>query len=288
MTTRTRYLVLGATGMLGHVVLRLLGDDSSAEVMGTARSSASLARLPRGVADRVLVGVDVADFDTVTAAVAEARPNVVINCVGLVKQLQSANDPLAALPLNAMLPHRLVRLCGAARARLVHISTDCVFAGTRGMYRETDTPDAADLYGRSKLLGEVDAPNAVTLRTSIIGPEIAGAQGLLAWFLGQSGTVKGFTKAVFSGLPTVELARVIRDVVVPRPELRGVYHVAADPISKFDLITLFQHAYGHDVRVIPDDRLVLDRSLDGTRFRTATGWVAAPWPELVRRMREFG
>jgi dTDP-4-dehydrorhamnose reductase len=231
--------------------------------------------------------VDVENSDSLAALFARVRPNLVINCIGLVKQLAEADDPLAAIPINSLLPHRLARLCDVAGARLVHVSTDCVFSGTKGMYREEDYPDANDLYGRSKYLGEVDYPHAVTLRTSIIGHELGGAHGLIGWFLSQQGGVKGFTKAVFSGLPTVELARVIRDHVLPHPELRGTYHVSAAPIDKFELLTLVAKAYGRAIEITPDARLVIDRSLDSTRFRQATGYQPPPWPELIRRMAEF-
>jgi dTDP-4-dehydrorhamnose reductase len=221
----------------------------------------------------------------VASVLRELRPQAVINCVGVVKQLSAADDPLVAIPINSLLPHRLARLCADSNARVVHISTDCVFAGTRGNYLESDIPDATDLYGRSKLLGELDCPNAVTLRTSIIGPELGSTHGLVGWFLSQQGRVRGFTRAIFSGLPTAELARVVRDHVLRLPAMRGVYHVSAAPIAKFDLLCLVRAAYSRTIEIEPDDRLVIDRSLDSTRFRTLTGWHPAAWPELIAAMR---
>jgi dTDP-4-dehydrorhamnose reductase len=171
-------------------------------------------------------------------------------------------------------------------ARLIHVSTDCVFTGQKGLYTEADLPDALDLYGRSKLMGEVDAANAITLRTSIIGEELAGgANGLVGWFLAQKGTVKGYRRAVFSGFPTVRLARIMRDVVAPRPDLHGLFHVSADPINKFDLLCLVRDAYGRDTEIIPDEALVIDRSLDSQRFRTATCFQPTSWPDLIDEMR---
>jgi dTDP-4-dehydrorhamnose reductase len=273
--------------MLGNAVLRLFSAGDEHEVSGSVRSAAALRLLPASVHASVIPGVEVENSDSLAALFARVRPNVVINCIGLVKQLAGADDPLAAIPINSLLPHRLARLCDVAGARLVHVSTDCVFSGTKGMYREEDYPDSKDLYGRSKYLGEVDYPNAVTLRTSIIGHELGGAHGLVGWFLSQQGGVQGFTKAVFSGLPTVELARVIRDHVLPHPELRGTYHVSAAPINKFELLTLVAKAYRRAIEITPDGRLVIDRSLDSTRFRQATGYQPPPWPELIRRMAEF-
>lgn len=219
------------------------------------------------------------------AVLARVQPDVLINCVGLIKQLADAKDPLTALPINAMLPHRLARLCELAGTRLIHMSTDCVFSGRQGAYRESDMSDAEDLYGKSKYIGELhDLPHAITLRTSIIGHELGSSHALVDWFLSQQGSVKGFTKAIFSGLPTVELARVMKDFVIPHPQLNGLYHVAAEPIAKLDLLQLVAAEYGKQVDICPDDELVIDRSLDGSRFRDATGYVAPAWPELIRRM----
>jgi dTDP-4-dehydrorhamnose reductase len=283
----TRVLVLGASGMLGNAVLRIFVQSPGFDVVGSARSTGLLKYLLPDIAERVVCGVDVANIDSLTGLFAKVNPDIVINCIGLVKQLAGADDPLAAIPINALLPHRLARLCAVARARLIHMSTDCVFAGTSGMYTEADTADATDLYGRSKYMGEVDYPHAVTLRTSIIGHELVGARSLVGWFLAQEGGVKGFKRAIFSGLPTVEMARLIRDYVIPNPELHGLYHVSAEPITKFDLLTLVAQAYGKSIEILPDERFEIDRSLDSSRFRKATGYEPKPWPELVQAMRDF-
>jgi dTDP-4-dehydrorhamnose reductase len=283
-----KVLVLGASGMLGNAVLRLLSESQGYEVFGSVRSAAAMRLLPPESGKRIVTGVDVENQDSLAALLGRIRPDAVINCIGIVKQLQEASDPLTTLPINALLPHRLARMCDLAGARLVHVSTDCVFSGSKGMYLESDPPDAVDLYGRSKSLGEVDYPHAVTLRTSIIGHELGGsAHGLVEWFLSQKDTVKGFTRAVFSGLPTVELAAVIRDRVLPARELRGVYHVSAAPIDKHSLLNLLAQSYDHPIGIVPDGQLVIDRSLDSTRFRRATGYEPPAWPELVRRMAEF-
>jgi dTDP-4-dehydrorhamnose reductase len=209
---------------------------------------------------------------------------MVINCVGLIKQLAGADDPLLAIPLNSLLPHRVARLCDMAGARLVHISTDCVFSGEKGAYQETDYTDARDLYGMSKLLGEVHYPHSVTLRTSIIGHALEGANGLIDWFLAQQQRCRGYTRAIFSGLPTVVLARLVRDVIIPDSSLHGLYHVAADPISKYELFKQVAGIYGKTIEITPDDTLVIDRSLNAGRFQAATGYTAPGWPELVKTM----
>lgn len=271
--------------MLGHAVFNVLNGDALHEVWGSLRSVAALRHFPLQSHARLLTGVDVLDQDALAAAMVKVRPDLVVNCVGLIKQLADAKDPLTALPINAMLPHRLARLCALSGARLIHVSTDCVFAGRKGRYLESDLSDAEDLYGKSKYIGELhDLPNAITLRTSIIGHELGSNHALVDWFLSQQGSVKGFTKAVFSGLPTVELARVMKDFVVPHPQLNGLYHVAAEPIAKLDLLQLVAAQYGKQIEIRPDDGVVIDRSLDGSRFRDATGYVAPGWPELIGKM----
>lgn len=282
-----KILVLGASGMLGNAMLRTLAPTQGLDVWGTARSANVLKRFDASLGKRIVTGVDVESIDGLMALLTDIRPSVVINCIGLVKQLAQADDPLQALPINSLLPHRLARLCGLMGARLVHISTDCVFNGSKGNYRESDPSDAEDLYGRSKLLGEVTYPHTITLRTSIIGHELGSAHGLVGWFLTQHGKVSGYRRAIFSGLPTVELSRIVRDLVLPNPALSGLFHVAAEPIAKYELLKLIGAAYGKDTAVEPDDRLVIDRSLNAERFRDATGYVAPPWPELITKMRDF-
>lgn len=282
-----RILVLGASGMLGNAMMRVLSEKPDWQVFGTIRSDSSKRFFDPEIAERLIPGVDVEQQDSLTQAFVRSRPDVVINCVGLVKQLADAEDPLQAIPINALLPHRLARLCELSGARLVHMSTDCVFSGEKGGYRESDPSDAGDLYGRSKYLGEVDYPHAVTLRTSIIGHELQSAHGLVGWFLAQQGRCNGYTKAIFSGFPTVVLAQIVRDVVIPRPGLHGVYHVAAQPISKYDLLKLVADVYGKTIEIVPSERVVIDRSLNAERFREATGYVAPSWPELIRTMHAY-
>jgi dTDP-4-dehydrorhamnose reductase len=282
-----KVLVLGVTGMLGNAMYRFLSAQDSMLVCGAVRRPAAAKFFDDALKKNLIAGWDAENIDTTIRILNQIRPEVVINCVGLVKQLAESDDPLQAIPINAMLPHRLAALCESIGARLIHISTDCVFLGTRGMYREEDAPDALDLYGRTKSLGEVTRAPAITLRTSIIGHELEGNRSLVGWFLAQRGSVKGYRRAVFSGLPTVELARVVFEYVLPRPQLSGLYHVAAAAIDKFKLLTLVAQAYGKTIEIVPDDKLVIDRSLDGSKFHEATGYQAPDWPELIRRMQHF-
>ena len=282
-----KIFVLGVSGMLGNAVFRYCSEDSQHEVIGSARSDSVRRNFPEALGQRIVTGTDVDNQDSLALLFAKVKPDVVINCVGLIKQMADANDPLQAIPINSLLPHRLARLCDIAGARLIHVSTDCVFSGSKGNYLESDASDAKDLYGRSKFMGEVDYPHCITLRTSIIGHELNSAKSLVGWFLAQQGSVKGYTKAIFSGLPTIELAHVIRDVVLPQPALRGLYHVAAEPINKFDLLTLVAQSYRKEIEIVADEQLVIDRSLNAQRFRAATGYVAPAWPELIQKKANF-
>lgn len=278
-----RVLVLGAYGMLGHKLMQVL--DGPFEVYATARVRRD--DVPDHVVrkDRLVTGVTAESTDTVTRAIADLRPAAVINCIGLVKQREAAKDPIPSLEINALFPHRLAVLCRAARARFVHFSTDCVFSGRKGAYRETDTPDAEDLYGLSKRLGEVSDPGCVTVRSSIIGPELGGGVGLLDWFLrNRGGRVKGFTRAIYSGLTTVQMARVVGHILKEEPDLSGVWQVASEPISKFDLLRLIDRRFGLGIDVEPDSGFECDRSLDGTRFAQATRLVIPPWEAMIDEM----
>lgn len=280
-----RVLILGASGMLGSSVLDVFSRDSSFEVFGTLRSEYSSRFFPSRLQSCLLTNVDVLDQDSLARTLAQVKPDVVVNCVGLIKQLANANDPLVALPINTLFPQKLSILCGLGGIRLIHISTDCVYSGKKGMYKESDISDCEDLYGKSKFMGELHRDShAITLRTSIIGHELNSRVSLVDWFLSQGSSVKGYNKAIFSGLPTVELATVIKDQVVGRPQLNGLYHVAAAPINKYDLLKLVASVYGKSCEIAVDDSLVIDRSLDATRFASATGYVAPAWPDLVQKM----
>ncbi len=282
-----RVLVLGASGMIGSTTFRVLSERHDWDVYGSVRSETAKQFFPAQLAERLLANVDATNYDALVDVFARIRPEVVINCVGATKHKTDGNDPLMAIPLNALLPHRLARLCDAVNARLVHVSTDCVFSGKQGHYTEEDLPDTDDVYGRSKALGEVDYPNAITLRTSTIGHELQSSYGLLDWFLTQQGSCKGFKRAIFSGLSSMEFARVIRDIVIPQPSLHGLYHVAGPAIAKYDLLKLVAKVYGKAIEIIPENEFVIDRSLNADRFHAATGYQSPEWPELIESMRAY-
>lgn len=283
---KTRVLVLGASGMLGSTLFRAYCRDPLFQTFGSIREASAKQYFAPKLHDALIPNVHLDGESGLLSAFAVAKPNVVINCIGIIKQLPNANDHLESLAINATLPHRLAKYCDATGARLVHFSTDCVFSGKQGLYKEEDFPDAYDLYGRTKFLGEVGYENSVTLRTSIIGHELNRSKSLVDWFLSQSGEVKGFTKAVFSGLPTIEVARVLKEYVIPNSKLRGLYHLSVDPINKYDLLNLVASTYGKAIKITPDDKLVIDRSLNSDRFRKATGFKPKAWSELIKDMHE--
>jgi dTDP-4-dehydrorhamnose reductase len=283
-----RVLILGVTGMLGNALLSVLARDTSLEVWGTIRRESGARHFSEVIRRRLLTGVDVLDSDALVGTLARVRPDVVINCTGIIKQLDSANDPLKILPINAMFPHKLAGLCALAGTRLVVLSSDCVYSGRRGNYAESDPTDAEDLYGKSKSIGEVhDQKHVLTLRTSGIGRELGTRNGLLEWFLSQEGKVKGYARAIYSGLPSVELGRVIKDYVLPNPDLSGLYQVSGQPISKFDLLLLVSEIYGKNISIERDDGVVVDRSLNSRRFTDATGYVAPHWREMISNMYAY-
>lgn len=280
-----KILVLGATGMLGHSLMLHLASRKDLDVYATCRDIGDLRDIiPDDVAERIRPAVTVDNFDTIIQAFAEIQPEIVINCIGLIKHLPIANHPLAAITVNAQWPHRLALLCEAAQVRLLHISTDCVFDGKKGNYTEKDSASATDLYGRTKFLGELSYANCVTLRTSIIGHELKGGYGLIEWFLRQQGPIRGYTKAIFSGFPTIELAQIICEHVIPNPEMQGLYHVSSNPISKYELLKLVAQRYGKQIDIEPDESVIIDRSLNSSRFRNLTRYVPPAWPDLVDSM----
>ncbi|HAS6858988.1 TPA: sugar nucleotide-binding protein [Vibrio parahaemolyticus] len=280
-----KVLVIGATGMLGYSIFSNLSELSNFDVYGTVRNVKGLESF-FPLTDKLIPNVDVKDFATLEKAVLGVKPDVVINCIGLIKQHDVSKQHVEAIEINALLPHKIAQLCDSIQARLVHFSTDCVFDGKTGSYLESDLPTATDLYGKSKCLGEVDYGKHVTLRTSIIGHELKSSVSLIDWFLSQEGSVKGFSKALFSGLPTVYVAKVLADYVLPNPSLSGLYQLSVDPIDKFSLISKVADVYSKHIEIEKFEDFVMDRSLNSTKFREETGFVAPSWDELVAIMHK--
>ena len=279
-----RVLILGGDGMLGHKVFQVL--SARFEVYATFRGARGpWAQYPMyATADpvRLLGGVDAMVFPCVVRAMGWVQPDAVINCIGIIKQLKEAQDPVISLSLNALFPHQLADLCAAAGARLMHVSTDCVFSGHKGAYSEDDVPDAEDLYGRTKLLGEVNRPGCLTIRTSIIGRDFQKQTGLLEWFLGQRGrSVRGYRNAIYTGLTTQALSCIMGDILENHSHLSGLYQVASAPISKCELLARIRETMRLDVAIEPYDDPPCDRSLRADRFVAATGHRIPSWDEMI-------
>jgi dTDP-4-dehydrorhamnose reductase len=274
-----KVLVLGGDGMLGHQVARRLG--SSHEVVATVRKAPSTIVTAALAGCRVITGVDI-QVPGALETVRETGADAVVNVVGIVKQRTA--DPTESIAVNSLFPHQLANACRKADTRLIHISTDCVFSGARGDYRESDTPDPHDLYGLTKLLGEVSGPGSLTIRTSMIGLELANHASLIEWFLRQPSEVQGYRRAIWSGLTTAELARVIERLLTEQPKLNGVWHVSGEPITKFDLLTRLAAMLGRHVDIVADDRVVIDRSLNSERFRAAVGYDPPSHDEMLSEL----
>ncbi|MBA3341558.1 MAG: SDR family oxidoreductase [Gemmatimonadaceae bacterium] len=275
-----RLVVLGADGMLGHQLVESMRGRH--EVHGTLRlAEGAYSGIQKFLPETVHYGIDVRDYRTVRNLLQHVRPDAVINAVGIIKQRDDARDALASLEVNSLLPHRLAATCAEIGSFLVEISTDCVFSGLCGMYAERDLPDSSDLYGRSKLLGEVVEQGCITFRTSIIGLELSTRRSLIEWFLAQPGPIKGFRKAIYSGFTTREMARIIERVLVAHPRKSGLYHVSSEPIDKFTLLCMLRDRLRRAIDIMPDDEFVCDRSLDSTRFRSEFAYTPPGWELML-------
>jgi dTDP-4-dehydrorhamnose reductase len=280
-----RILILGGNGMLGHQLFKHLAKDH--EVKVTLRQDLSeYEKFNLFHSENSFSGINVRFADQLIEVLEEFQPQTIVNAVGIIKQRSSARERIPSLEINSLFPHRLAILCKTISARMIHLSTDCVFSGTKGNYREKDLSDAFDLYGKSKYLGEVNERNCLTLRTSMIGRELTHKKSLLEWFLAQEGTIKGFKKAIFSGFSTQELSRIIEMILKEYPTTSGIYHVSSEPISKYDLLSLIKDRLQLPIKIIPDKTFVCDRSLDSSRFRKDFNYYPPTWEKMVEELCE--
>jgi dTDP-4-dehydrorhamnose reductase len=281
-----KVLIFGATGMLGHKLYQVLSP--SFDVVGTIRSGyKTISRYGFLVPTILVPRFDAMAPNAVKQVIESIRPDVVVNCIGVINKLVDKAGIPGTTYLNAELPHEIYRICQPKGIRLIHISTDCVFSGKKGNYTEDDLPDAEDEYGKTKYRGEVNKPGALTLRTSIIGRELHSTNGLLEWFIAnRGGQVGGWTNAIFSGFPTLHLSRIIADIITNHQDLTGLYHVSSEPINKFELLALINSAFGLNIVVNKSPEPREDKSLDSTRFRKATGFTPQPWESMVKELAE--
>lgn len=277
-----RILILGITGMLGHRLFLELSKTH--EVYGTSRADKEL----KFVKDKskVFTDIDALNFSNIDNLISELKPEVVINCIGIIKQAETAKNKTLNIQINSLLPHQLLESVKKIDSKLIHFSTDCIFNGTGGNYSDEHPSNAEDLYGRSKYLGEVeDRHNALTLRTSIIGREIFPAGSLIDWFLSQNDSVNGFKNAIFSGFPTKTIAKILNDKILPNEKLCGVFNLAAKPINKHDLLVLTKNLYSKDIQIKENTEFKIDRSLNGDKLNKLIGYQAPEWEELIKDLR---
>jgi len=279
-----KVLIVGATGMLGYSLFKNLNNAAHLDVYGTVRTIDGKESFFDDCEKKLFKGADVCDLAKFEAIIKEINPAVVINCIGLIKQHNISKQNIDAIAINSLLPHQLSSLCERYSCKLIHFSTDCIFDGKKGLYTENDAPNAQDLYGRSKSLGEVDYAPHLTLRTSIIGHELDSNISLVDWFLSQEGTTTGFSKAIFSGLPTCVIARLLIEKILPNKNLTGIYQLSAEPIDKFTLLKLIANTYNKQIEVIDSNELQIDRSLNSERLCDALNLEISCWEELILEM----
>lgn len=283
---KTKVLILGGSGMLGHKMWQVLRDIFATYV--TVRPPFSYyQRFNLFDSKHTLDNIEATNPQAIEEAIEKISPAVVINCIGIVKQSQEINNPLKAIEINCLLPHRIATFCNSLDIRSIHISTDCVFSGKKGSYIEEDISDAEDFYGRTKFIGEAAYGKALILRTSVIGYELNSRQGLLEWFLSQEGgKVRGYTKALFSGLTTAVFSEVVLTIIRDYKQLSGLYHISGYPIDKFSLLSLIKKVYGLDVEIEPYDGFICDRSLNSSLFRKTIGFNPPSWQDMVISMHK--
>ncbi len=277
-----RLLILGATGMIGHCLWMGLSSTHDVSVI-IRRDKAELPDIPNIDSQKIFDKVDVTNFKDVETIIENVKPDVVFNCIGIVKQLELSKSYLHSIELNSLFPHRLAKVCLDNNSRMIQFSSDCVFDGEKGLYVESDIPNAVDLYGKSKALGEIDyMSNVLTLRTSFIGREIFPHGGLINWFESQKGkVVKGYSQAIYSGLPAASFINILNTYILPNRGLHGIYHLSNEPIDKYSLLILVKNVLKLNVEIIADDSFVIDRSLDSSKFKNELGCVIPQWNEII-------
>jgi dTDP-4-dehydrorhamnose reductase len=283
---KMKVLILGATGMLGYSLFSNLSEYDKLSVFGTVRSISGKESFFEHFENNIINGVDIFDISTLENSIHSVNPDVVINCIGLIKQHKVSKQHINAVKVNSLLPHEIASICDKFSARLIHFSTDCVFTGDTGQYSEDSLPDARDLYGKSKCLGEVNYSNHLTLRTSIIGHELSSSVSLVDWFLSQENAINGYSKAIFSGLPTCYIAKLLADFILPNPDISGLFHLSVDPIDKYALLNLIAVEYEKTITIHESQDLVINRSLNSDKFRKLTHFNPPSWRKLVEYMHK--
>ena len=284
-----KLLILGANGLLGNTLTKYFFEKNNYETYGFLRDSSKLKFFKRKHISRLIIIQDVLNIYDLRRKIKKLMPDVIINCIGQTNKIrgENLNNIEKYINLNSLFPFRLKEICGEIKSRLIHFSSDCVFSGEKGFYSEKDNPDPTDIYGKSKLLGELDYENIITIRKSVIGHELDSKKGLLEWFLNYEGIVEGYKEAIFSGLTVLELARIIDMYILPNKDIKGIIHLSGDPISKYNLLKIIANQYNKIIKIEPNEDIKIDRSLNSDNFKNLTGYKSEPWSLLVKSMEEF-
>jgi dTDP-4-dehydrorhamnose reductase len=282
-----KILILGISGMLGHKAFEVLNLNSKYKVFGSLRNANDIKKYfsdSKNISN-IFSNVDALNPESAFKLIEKLKPDIIINCIGVIKQLKEAKNPILSIEINSLFPHKLANYIANSKTRLIHISTDCVFSGDRGNYKEEDNSDAKDLYGKSKYLGElINYDNCITLRTSIIGPELKGKRSLLEWFLSQENPIKGFTNAIYSGFTTLELINIIESYVIKKPKKNGLYQLSSNPISKFELLKIIALTYRINCEIEPFQDFKNNKSLNSNLFKKDFGYSAKSWEQMISEM----
>ena len=279
-----KILVLGGTGLIGNRLVRHLREN--ADVYASTRTDRGQIPVLEHILDpnKWIFRFNATDFQLLESEIGRLRPKVIVNCLGIVKQHISASDTETTILLNSALPNRLSSLAVKYEFKLIHLSTDCVFSGNTGNYIESATPDPVDLYGRSKTLGELNNSQDLTLRTSFVGREIKSFTNLFEWVRKNQNTkIVGYKKAIYSGLTTQVTSEIIERLIFDFSTLTGLWHLASEPISKFDLIQKLSDSLNLRLDIEVDEEFICDRSLNPGALTAMTGVVAPDWPTMLER-----
>ena len=278
-----KILILGGNGMLGHELMFELDKyhDVRVTVRGELRQEDSLFQN-----QFTYTGINLSNCESLFPVIGDFRPDVIVNAAGVVKQRKDGQNVMPNLEINALLPHRLADICHAIGARLIHISTDCVFSGERGNYSEDDLACPIDTYGHAKLLGEVTGVGVITLRTSIVGLELNRKGGLVEWFLSQNDVIEGYQHAIFSGLTTMELARIIRSLLEKYPSASGLYHLGGDAISKFEFLVNLRERIDKKITILENKTFHCNRSLNSNRFYNLFDYSPPSWSDMLAELSQ--
>ena len=284
-----KLIIFGCNGLIGNTLTKYFLSKGNHETLGIVRNYEKISYFKPKLHPNFLIINNIFDFNKLENEIRNFGPDVVINCLGLTNKLKVRNVDIVEkyIQINSLFPHQLYKICANHGIRLIQLSTDCVFSGKKGFYNESDNPDPVDIYGKSKLLGELNYHNSLTIRKSVIGHEFFSKNGLLEWFLNKNENVEGYRNAIFSGLTCLELADIINLYILPRRDLKGILHISGQPVSKHDLLKQIAREYNKNIKIIPNDTIKIDRSMDASNFNKLSGYKPKLWSDLIKSMREF-